>query len=77
MFSGDSYANGNDPRFEVSNVLQLPSEDDYFDNQWLLDGGRSGQFILNLGCTNNFNAVELLNLFRHGFSTNRFKAYLR
>ena len=78
VVSGDVHGKGNDARFKVANVLQLPSEEKYYDNQWVLPGGGSGQFILNLGCSDDsYSAVDLINLFGHGYSTKRFKVYLR
>lgn len=77
VISGDVYKNGNDARFKVANVLQLPSEEKYADNQWIGNGG-SGQFILNLGCSDDsYSAVDLINVWEHNWSTKRFKVYLR
>ena len=75
VVSGDVHNNGRDPRFKVANVLQLPSEENYGDNQWLVSGG---QFILNLGCSDDsYSAVDLINLWTTDRSTKRFKVYLR
>ena len=75
VVSGDVLNNGRDPRFIVANVLQLPSEENYGDNQWLVSGG---QFILNLGCSDDsYSAVDLINLWTTDRSTKRFKVYLR
>ena len=78
VYSGEVVSKGNDKRFSVANVLQLPSEENYGDSQWILDAHRTGKFILNLGCSDDFyNAVDLVNVWNVGWSTNRFKVYLR
>ena len=77
VVSGDVLNNGRDARFKVANVLQLPSEGNYGDNQLLLPGG-PGQFILNLGCSDDsYSAVDLINVWKENWSTKRFKVYLR
>ena len=71
VYSGESYHNQD--RFKVANVLQLAS-----DKQWLTHDYYPGQFILNLGCSDDsYSSVELVNVFGHGRATNRFKVYLR
>ena len=78
MSSGDVFGNGNDARFSIANVLNLPNETYYVSGtQWILSGGQTGEFILNLGCTDCYSAVELVNSYGYGWSTKRFKVFLR
>ena len=78
MYSGDTLYRGDNEKFIVANVLQVSSNEDYVNKQWLLPGRSRGNFILNLGCSDDsYSAVELINLFGHGWSTNRFKVFLR
>ena len=78
VYSGDSYSRGSDDRFRVANVLQVQSYEDYGNNQWLLPANYRGNFILNLGCSDDsYSAVELVNTYGHGLSTKRFKVFLR
>ena len=77
VVSGDVVHNGRYEEFKVANILQLPSEGNYGDNQWLPPGGPA-QFILNLGCSDDsYSAVDLINVWSHNWSTKRFKVYLR
>ena len=74
--SGDVFGDGNDARFKLSNVLQVPNYDDYAINQWLVYP--RGNFILNLGCSDDsYNAIELVNVFDYNWSTKGFKVFLR
>ena len=75
--SGDVFGDGNDARFSITNVLSLPNYTDYGNNQWLLSPGHTGGFILNLGCTDCYSAVELVNTYGYNWSTRRFKVFLR
>ena len=77
MYSGDVFGGGRDDRFKVANVLQVPSYEDYGNNQWLLPQGQQGDFILDLGCVDSYSSVELVNLYGHGWSTQGFKVFLR
>ena len=78
VYSGDTLYRGDNEKFIVANVLQVSSNEDYVNKQWLLPGRSRGNFILNLGCSDDsYSAVELINLFGHGWSTNRFKVFLR
>ena len=77
MFSGDVFGDGNDARFKVDNVLQVPSYEDYGNTQWLLSPGQHGDFILDLGCIDSYNAVDLVNVYGFNWSTGRFKVFLR
>ena len=78
MYSGDVFGGGRDDRFKVANVLQVPSYEDYGNNQWLLSPGHQGDFILNLGCSDDsYSAVDLVNVYGYNWSTGRFKVFLR
>ena len=78
VYSGDSLYRGDNDDFRIANVLQVSSNEDYRKKQWLLPQNYRGNFILNLGCSDDsYSAVELINLFGHGWSTNRFKVFLR
>ena len=74
VYSGETWNQGNDERHRVANALQL----NYSEGQWLAYQYQSGEFILNLGCSDDFySSVELVNLYKHESSTERFKVYLR
>ena len=78
VYSGDTHSRGIDDRFRVVNVLQVPSYEDYGNNQWLTPINYPGNFILNLGCSDDsYSAVELVNTYRHNWCTKRFKVFLR
>ena len=77
MYSGDVFGDGNDARFKVANVLQVPSYEDYGNTQWLLSPGQQGDIILDLGCIDSYNAVDLVNVYGFNWSTGKFKVFLR
>ena len=78
VYSGDVFGLGNDNRFKVSNVLEVPNYEDYGNTQWLVSPGQVGNFILNLGCSDeSYSAVDLVNVFGYNWSTRRFKVFLR
>ena len=77
VYSGDVFGLGNDNRFKVSNVLQVPNYEDYANNQWLISPGQRGSIVLNLGCRDSYSSVELVNVFGFNWSTKRFKVFLR
>ena len=78
VYSGDTEYRGGNENLIVANLLQVPPENDYGKKQWLAARNYRGNFILNLGCSDDsYSAVELINLFGHGWSTNRFKVFLR
>ena len=78
VYSGDTEYRGGNENLIVGNLLQVPPENDYGKKQWLAPRNYRGNFILNLGCSDDsYSAVELVNLYGNGWSTQRFKVYLR
>ena len=74
--SGDIY----DERFKVAFVLHHATKEEV-GNYWLAPGGKTGgEFLLDLGCEDSFNAVELVNThnaYARDRSTQRFQVFLR
>ena len=75
--SGDIY----DERFKVEFALHHANKDDFGKNYWLApDGNSGGEFLLDLGCEDSLNTVELVNTHNAGHkdrSTKRFQIFLR
>ena len=78
VISGDIYEN--DQRFKVENVLYHAEKEEWGKNYWLSPEQADGEFILDLGCEDSYNEVELVNTHNgqaNDRSTNRFKVFLR
>ena len=84
VVSGDILPN-NDGKFKVEFALQHDQEEDYGNNYWLgpdhwkiADGG--GGFILDLGCEDSYDTVELVNTHnadKKNRATKKFQVFLR
>ena len=77
VVSGDMF----DQIFKVEFALHHAEKDEYGKNYYLTPGGQVGaEFLLDLGCEDSFNTVELVNTqnsrSRDG-STRRFQVFLR
>ena len=77
VVSGDIY----DQRFKVEFVLHHANKDELGQNYYLTPDRRAGgEFILDLGCKDSFNTVELVNTHNahhRDRSTKRFQVFLR
>ena len=77
VISGDIY----DQRFPVEFALQRAKKEEFGKNYWLSpDRKAGGEFILDLGCEESFNTVELVNTHNHYHkdrATKRFQVFLR
>ena len=77
VVSGDIF----DSRFKVEFALQHAKKEEFGKNYYLTPNKQvGGGFILDLGCTDSFNRVELVNT-HNGFakdrSTKRFSVFVR
>ena len=79
VISGDIYEN--DQRFKVEFALRHAEKEEWGKNYWLSPHQKAGgEFILDLGCEDSFNTVELVNTHNNGAndrSTKRFQVFLR
>ena len=79
MISGEFYAS--DARWKVSHLLTRSLKEEFGKNYWLaLDQKAGGEFILDLGCEDSLNTVELVNThnaYHKDRSTQRFHVFLR
>ena len=77
VVSEDNY----DKRFKVEFALQHAEKEEYGKNYYLTpDKQVGGGFILDLGCINSFNTVELVNThnaYHKDRSTRRFLVFVR
>ena len=77
--SGDIYIY--DQRFKVEFVLHHANKDEFGQNYYITPDRRAGgEFILDLGCKDSFNTVELVNThnaYHKDRSTKRFQVFLR
>ena len=83
VISGDILTN--DGKFKVEFALQHDQEEEYGENYWLssnhwdiADGG--GAFILDLGCEDSYDTVELVNTHnadKKNRATKKFQVFLR
>ena len=74
------YIYENDQRFKVENVLYHAEKEEWGKNYWLSPEQAVGEFILDLGCEDSFNTVELVNThnaYHKDRSTKRFQVFLR
>ena len=74
--------NNNKQRFKVENVLYHAKKETSGNirNYWLAPGKASGEFLLDLGCEESFNKVELVNTHNSigkDRSTKMFQVFLR
>ena len=77
VVSGDMF----DQIFKVEFALHHAEKDEYGKNYYLTPGGQVGaEFLLDLGCEDSFNTVELVNTHNAQYrdrSTKRFQVFLR
>ena len=74
--SGDIY----DQRFKVEFALQHATKEEFGKNYWLGPNKKGGEFVLDMGCKDSLNTVELVNThnaFAKDRSTKRFQVFLR
>ena len=78
VISGDIYEN--DQRFKVEFALHHAEKEEWGKNYWLSPHQKTGgEFILDLGCEDSFNTVELVNTHNNGAkdrSTKKFQVFL-
>ena len=77
VISGDIY----DQRFKVEFALHHAKKEEFGKNYWLSPNREEGgEFILDLGCEDSFDTVELVNTHNAGAkdrSTKEFQVFLR
>ena len=77
VIAEDSY----DSRFKAVFALHHANKDEFGKNYWLTPNKKTGgEFLLDLGCEDSFNTVELVNThnaYHKDRSTKRFQVYLR
>ena len=76
VISGDIY----DQRFKVEYALHHAKKEEFGKNYWLSPNQKAGaEFILDMGCEDLFNTVELVNTHNNGAkdrSTKKFQVFL-
>ena len=78
VISGDVY--DNDKRFKVEEAFYRAEKEEWGKSYWCAPDKMPGQFILDLGCEDSYNTVELVNLHNgpnRDRSTERFQVFLR